>query len=175
MVDSSSEDAADDDDTDFELDSGSKRKRNIRPNAKPQKESKVLLSKPGDAAEVQSWTMKVDNCVVFAGKISEELQNFLQKHDLCAMYTRGGHTQEVKLCPGKSTVTLNDTCLTFSKTNPTMKQKIPAVYFWDRMQFMKSTRGSGDGIRNICFQNDDGLVITFDMDGLMGDYSKFKT
>ena len=83
------------------------------------------------------------------------------------------HTQEVKLC-GQGTVTMNDTCLIISKKQGARNPSIPNEYFWDQIQFIKSTMGS-DGTRHICFQNENGLIITFDMDGLLGDYSRFRT
>lgn len=83
------------------------------------------------------------------------------------------HMQEVKLC-GQGTVTMNDTCLTISKKLGVRSHAaIPNEYFWDQILVMKSTMGSG-GVRHICFQSDQGLVITFDMDGLLGDYSRFR-
>ncbi len=172
QVGSSSEDAADDKDTDFEPDAGSKRKSNTRPtNTKAQKPLQPLTSKPGNAADDLSWSMTVKNCVVFPRDISAENEAFFEKNGIpLSMYT---YTQEVKLC-GQGTMTMNDTCLTFSKKQGVRSHAaIPHEYFWDQILVMKSTMGS-DGVRHICFQSDQGLVITFDMDGLLGDYSRFR-
>ena len=172
QVGSSSEDAADDKDTDFEPDAGSKRKTNTRPNnTKTQKLLQPLTSKPGNAADVLSWSMTVKNCVAFPGDISAENEAFLEKNGISMSMYR--HMQEVKLC-GQGTMTMNDTCLTISKKLGVRSHAaIPNEYFWEQILFMKSTMGS-DGVRHICFQSDQGLVITFDMDGLLGDYSRFR-
>jgi hypothetical protein len=172
QIGSSSEDAADDKDTDFEPDAGIKRKPNTRlTNTKSQKLLQPLTSKPGNAADVSSWSMNVRNCVAFPRDISAEMAAFLEKNGFSmSMYL---HTQEVKLC-GQGTVTMNDTCLIISKKQGARNPSIPNEYFWDQIQFIKSTMGS-DGTRHICFQNENGLIITFDMDGLLGDYSRFRT
>jgi hypothetical protein len=170
QVGSSSEDAADDKDTDFEPDTGSKRKPNTRPNnTKSQKLLQPLTSKPGNAADGLSWSMTVKNCVAFPGDISAENEAFLEKNGISMSMYR--HMQEVKLC-GQGTMTMNDTCLTISKRQG-FRAAIPSEYFWDQILVMKSTMGS-NGVRHICFQSDQGLVITFDMDGLLGDYSRFR-
>ena len=69
-------------------------------------------------------------------------------------------------------MTISDTCLTISKRQG-FRAAIPNEFFLDQILMMKSTMGS-DGVRRICFQSDQGLVITFDMDGLLGDYSRFR-
>jgi predicted SAM-dependent methyltransferase len=113
--------------------------------------------------------MTVKNFVAFPGDISAENEAFLEKNWISMSMYR--HMQEVKLCD-QGTMTMNDTCLTISKMQG-FRAAIPNEYFLDQILMMKSMMGSG-GVRHICFQSDPGLIITFDMDGLLGNYSRFR-
>jgi hypothetical protein len=160
QVDSSSEDAADDRDVDFEPESRCK-----RPRVQP------LRSKPGFAAEGFSVSIPFSKCLVNPKNPNQETKHFLE----CSIgLSWSAYVMNQELALGSGCIVLNDTSIEIQSRSAKKNRAVPTQLFWEDISFIMSTRGE-NAIRHVVFQNTLGLVYALDIDGFQGNYSKFRS
>jgi hypothetical protein len=172
QVDSSSEDAFDDKDLDFEPGKAVKRKsaRNGISTLQP------LKSRPGNAAEAPCISFKYTKYVINPRSMTKEMREFLER---CEVHMQSyEHTKELSVSHSGSVMINEDCGFSLSRTNGAKSAGVPTEFAWEDIQCIKSFRGKVEdkpGERMICFQSENGCVHTFIIDGLAGDYSKFRS
>ncbi len=167
QVDSSSEDAADDNDSDFELGRGGTKRKAA---AKAPGTTQPLKNKPGNAAEATSFSFRYSKYVVNPKDISQDVKQFLERAGV-SWSTYTDFMPEIRVSHSGNMV-MNEECFSLSR-NARKQSTVPNEWTWADIQCMKSNKGS-DAERVICFQTVDGLVHTMTIDGLAGDYSRFR-
>lgn len=150
---SSSEDAADADDNDdvFEPD-GRKRAR----------------SKVGSAAEVSDVRVPFKKCIINPHNPHPEMKRFLEGNGLTWEIYK---LQGPQLNPGDGTMLMNSTSIKFDFKK---RSKIDSHLFWDGITRIKSIFVADSEMRNVVFQTTQGLVYSVEVDGMLGDYSRFR-
>jgi hypothetical protein len=174
QVDSSSEDAFDDKDMDFEPAKAVKRKSagNALSTLQP------LKSRPGNAAEAPCISFKYTKYVINPKSISmtSEMREFLER---CEVPMQSYElAMELSVAHSGSVMITEDCGFSLSRKGGGKTGGVPTEFAWGDIQCIKSFRGRNDekpGERVICFQSENGCVHTFTIDGLSGDYSKFRS
>ncbi len=102
--------------------------------------------------------------------VGDEMREFLERAGLSwTMYNT--YMEEIQVSHNGTMMT-NEEGFSLS-TNRKRQSGVPSDFAWADIQCIKSNKGS-DGERIICFQSVNGLVHTLAIDGLMGEYSKFR-
>jgi hypothetical protein len=173
QIGSSSEDAADDDDDDFEPMPGTKRKSAKAP--KQTNSAQPLQSKPGTASADTGASIKFANCVVNPkiANMSRTTMQFLTQvsPNLMDTYEQFA-SHEVQYCKAGH-FTISDGGIVFSKRTG-RNISLPYEFGYDDISSIKTCRGDAE-TRHICFQTQEGLIFTLDIECAMGDYSRFRT
>ena len=159
QIESSSEDAADadDNDDDFEPEGGHKRAR-----------KQPARSKVGSAAEVFDVRVPFKKCIINPHNPLPEIKRFLEGNGLqWEIYTM----QCAQLNSGDGTMLMNGTSIKFDLKK---KSKVESHFFWDSITRIKSIFVADSEMRNVVFQTSQGLVYSVEVDGMIGDYSRFR-
>ena len=159
QVESSSEDAADSDDNgdDFAPEGGHERVRAQR-----------ARSKVGSAAEVFDVRVPFKKCIINPHNPHPEIKRFLESNGLqWEIYTM----QCFQLNVGDGTMLMNGTSFKFDLKK---KSKVESHFFWDGITRIKSFFVADSEMRNVVFQTSQGLVYSVEVDGMIGDYSRFR-
>jgi hypothetical protein len=173
QIGSSSEDAADDNDDDFEPGGKAKgaKKQRQRNSLQP------LQSRPGSTAEIPSSVVKFTNCVVNPRIMCKEIQQFLERAGLnSSIYEFSTEIQNSK----NGVIVMCDTGFVL-KHDPKQRrtQAVPHEFVFDDISCIKSVKGDAakgnTELRHVCFQTTQGLVFALDIECATGDYSRFRT
>jgi hypothetical protein len=172
QIESSSEDAADEDDDDFEPMQGTKRKTAKAP--KPRNCVQPLQSKPGTASQVTSASIKFTNCVINPKTLnmSHRTLQFLSRICPSLLETYEFASHEVQYCKAGH-FTISDGGIIFSKRTG-RNHSLPYEFGYDDISSIQTCSGDGE-TRHFCFQTQEGLIFTLDIECAMGDYSRFRT
>jgi len=138
-VSSSSEDAADDKDDDFEPEGKNKRSK-----------KQPVKNKAGNAADVSSVSIPFTKGVVNPRNPSPEMKQFLEDGGLTwAIY----ELQCKELNPGEGTMVLNDTSLSLNfKRRHSIADQGFNNFFWENIVSMRSSGAKDAGKRDVVFQ-----------------------
>ena len=160
QIESSSEDAADadDNDDDFEPEGGRKRAR-----------KQPARSKVGSAAEVFDVRVPFKKCIINPHNPHPEIKRFLEGNGLqWEIY----QLQCPQLNSGDGTMLMNSTSIKFDLKK---RSTVESHHFWDGITGIKSLFvADGEMLRNVVFQTTQGLVFSVEVDGMLGDYSRFR-
>lgn len=166
QVSSSSEDAADDVDEDFEPEPGKKRKLSRKQGPRI---SQPALNKQGGGGAGSGISIPFTKCVVNPKDMGADMKQFLENAGVT--WSAYVHQTEMQYSM-RGTMHLNESGMSLTKS--LKNQSVPNEFCYDDISCIKTTMG-GDETRHLVFQTLQGLIFALDIKCASGDYSKFRT